>query len=99
MLQAPDNSQHAERLRELRDEYTMQERFMAAALRELQTQLDSYESLNTENDTDAEELREETQELTIDLSHIRMAIVGTQEELANHAEDIICRVTYRRLGA
>jgi len=98
MLQAPDNSFHVDRLRELRNEYTMQERFMAAALRDLQAQLDSHDTL-AENDTDAEELREETQELTIDLSHIRMAIVGAQEELANHADDNICRVTYRRLGA
>ena len=102
MPKAPDNLAHVDRLRALKNDYQQQERFMAAALRDLQAQLDRGQTTSfgtVENDIDADDLREETAELSIDLSHIRMAIVGAAEELANHADDHICRVTYRRLGA
>lgn len=76
---------HSLRLRTLKDYFRNQERCMADALQELQQQLDSWHESNGPSDEAfRRELCEERDELHNELSHVRQAIAGTDDELIHH---------------
>lgn len=110
MLSALDTDVHGTRLRNLRNDYHNQERFMTRALRNLQAELetwqDSHESFDAELHSD---LQTEHNERSIERNHIRMAMAGADEELASHQrqqrtladseQDSPDQQSYERLGA
>lgn len=100
MRPAPDTDSPSNRLRALKRRFTQQERFMAQALRDLQEQLEGFIGQTADRqDGTTEELQQATTDLSIDLTHVRMAIAGAAEELASYEDRGICRLTYQRLGA
>lgn len=94
MQPAPDTGSPADRLLALRNHFTKQERFMSHALRNLQAQLEGYHGQGIN-----QELQQATTDLSIDLTHVRMAIAGADEELAIFKDLDICLISYQRLGA
>lgn len=97
MLRVLEPAPHATRLQQLGERYESEARFMQSALQNLQAQLD----VRQRHD---EELAIARDELTTEISHVRMAIDGAYEELTDcvgsdcptapkHADDC------RRLGA
>ena len=109
MLSALDSDIHCERLRDLRNGYHNQERFMTRALINLQAELDDWqESLETFDQELRNDLKTEHAERSIERSHIRMAMAGADEELANYrrqlriqagSESGLGQSSYQRLGA
>lgn len=110
MLSALDTDAHGTRLRNLRNDYHNQERFMTRALRNLQAELDGWqESHETYDEELRTDLKTEHNERSIERTHIRMAITGADEELASHQrqlrmladseQDSTDPNSYERLGA
>jgi chromosome segregation ATPase len=76
---------HSQRLRSLKHYFHQQEQSMTRALAELQEQLDTWEDSNDRYDVSfRRELSEERDELAAEISHVRMAIAGTDDELTAH---------------
>ncbi len=95
MLLLLDASLRAQRLRELLGRFRAQEHAMKAALRDLQAELErqhretSYLQLGSPDEARwlvrrCSELQAECDQLAIELVHVRMAVAGTSEELAEH---------------
>ena len=85
MLSAPSSDPHAHRLRALSSYFHNQERFMTNALLDLQAQLDSWQHATEHFDQQLrEDLSQERDQLSIELSHVRLAIAGADEELNSH---------------
>jgi len=85
MLSAPSSDPHAHRLRALSSYFHNQERFMTNALLDLQAQLDSWQHATEHFDQQLrEDLSQERDQLSIELSHVRQAIAGANEELNSH---------------
>lgn len=85
MQSAREMDSHCARLRNLRDEYENQERFMTRALNRLQAELDAWHDNMEPLDSQLhQELKNEQLEQAIELSHVRMALAGADEELAKH---------------
>lgn len=92
MPRAPESTTHAERLRDLARRFRGQERWMTSALHDLQARLDhwSREASFHQLRADAcdpllqrcEDLQNDYDELATELVHVRMAIAGADEELA-----------------
>ena len=94
MLRALDPDHHAERIRELMTRFRHQERWMTRALQDLQARLErhhreaSYHRIGASPAADpllhrCTELQAESDELATELVHVRMAIAGAGEELAD----------------
>ena len=85
MLSALDTDEHTMRLRNLRNDYQNQERFMSRALANLQAELDAWQAGNETLDRQLHnDLKNEQAEQALELDHIRLALAGTSEELASH---------------
>lgn len=94
MLPALDRTDRGTRLRDLMSRFQNQERFMSSALQDLQNRLEFWHreaSFHQIGDTPEEarpllmhctELQTEHDELASELVHVRMAISGAGEELA-----------------
>ena len=94
MLPVLDRADHETRLRDLMSRFQNQERFMSAALQDLQSRLEHWHreaSFHQLGDAPSEartllahcsELQTEYDELSNELVHVRMAISGAGEELA-----------------
>ena len=112
----PPNESHAYRLRQLMTHFHAQERSMRAVLQELQARLElshreaSYQQVDVDRTpSSAHELFEqcldmqaECDRLATELVHVRMAISGTGEELAQHEGKLLhlgSRAVSQRLGA
>jgi hypothetical protein len=110
MLSALDTDVHSARLRDLRNDYRNQEWFMTRALINLQTELDAWQESHEPFDQGlCDDLKTEQTQRSIELSHVRLAMAGADEELASHqrrlrmhadrALDGLERENYKRLGA
>lgn len=95
MLKALDRDSHAQRLRLLMQGFRAQELSMKVALHDLQAQLEHAHRQTTmlrlESRTPGQdqmlrctELQTECEELATELVHVRLAIAGAAEELADH---------------
>ena len=93
MLLLLERDVHAHRLRDLLGRFRAQEHALSAVLRDLQAELErlhreaSYVQLGAPDDAPAllrrcSELQTECDALAIELVHVRMAVAGTGEELA-----------------
>lgn len=95
MSPAPDHRQHGERLRELLHRYRAQEQVLRELLEQQQDQLEEtdrqhcrnlLEPIGPEAPTREEALQTACEELANELLHVRMAVIGTAEELALHEQ-------------
>lgn len=95
MLQAPERDGHAQRLSSLAHRFRYQERWMTAALQDLQRRLEETHRLafghQISGTAQAEamvdrcsEMELQSDDLATQLVHVRMAIAGADEELATH---------------
>ena len=102
MLRALDRDPHAQRLRELLQRFRAQELSMTAVLQDLQNQLEfwhretSYLQIGTQSPAEAlvmrcRELQSECDTLATELVHVRMAISGASEELAEQEGRLVLR--------
>lgn len=95
MLPAPDHQRHGERLRELLHRYRAQEAVLRELLDQQQEQLELadrqrclevLEPIGAMPCHEAEAaLQAACEDLATELLHVRMAVLGTAEELALHA--------------
>jgi hypothetical protein len=94
MQTAPSTQSAANRLRALKSRFTKQERFMSHALRDLREQLEGCNGQASKEPPKgtSKELQQATTDLSVELTHVRMAIAGADEELTS------C-ITYQHLGA
>jgi hypothetical protein len=91
MQTAPSTQSAANRLRALKSRFTKQERFMSHALREQLEGCNGQASKEPPKGT-SKELQPATTDLSVELTHVRMAIAGADEELTSY-------ITYQHLGA
>ena len=94
MLPAPDRLQHGERLRELLHRYRAQEQVLRELLDQQQDELERADRQHCRNlieptgptiqQHDEAALQTACEELATELLHVRMAVIGTAEELAMH---------------
>ncbi|MFN7589793.1 MAG: hypothetical protein ACK501_13070 [Planctomycetota bacterium] len=95
MLPAPDRRRHGERLRELLHRYRAQEQVLRELLEQQQDQLEETDRQHCHNLLEPigpgvpareEALQTACEELATELLHVRMAVIGTAEELALHED-------------
>ena len=93
MLPARDPESHRSRLRELSTRFRAEERFMQRALINLQEEIDRWHEANDSDEQGHfDDLHSERNELNSELHHVRMAMLGANDELARTNK-------YQRLGA
>lgn len=100
MLRALENEPHGERLRGLLQRYRAQEQAMNLVLHELQAELEHWhrEAIFLRDNSPlaatsmlrrCSDLQAECDLLAIELVHVRMAVAGTGEELADHEGRVV----------
>lgn len=95
MSPALDHRRHGERLRDLLHRYRAQEQVLRELLEQQQDQLEETDRQHCRNllepigpgvPTREEALQTACEELATELLHVRMAVIGTAEELALHED-------------
>lgn len=110
MLRALEGEPHGERLRGLLQRFRAQEQVMTGVLHDLQAELEHWHreanflrgaapTAATKMLQRCTDLQVECDMLAIELVHVRMAIAGTGEELADHEGRIVGLGTTDRLVA